>query len=230
MGNSHAGSLLEAAFFEAAGGPYAWDGSVFSLGPRPYVDDERSPTAFHPKITRWLQNEVVFSAISRSVHDYLVLRQHSEPFDFALPTRPDLGVQEGVAVIPYEMMKHRCERALDIDLKIISLARATSSKMFFHTISPPPLEDDALVLSKAPFPKREGAPDAVSPAPLRLKVYLVCVDIMRDWCKGLGVPVIDPPEETLTERGYLKSQFCADATHGNVAYCRLMLDKMRGFL
>lgn len=228
LGNSHASVIRLAA--DAVGVPLTVHS--FMLCPQPYVDSE-SPgdmSAFHPVVAKSISTGVVFSAIGRSMHERLFLMQHPRKFDFVSPELPELPFQPDAEVVPFGAMYRTCASALELDLKLIALARATATGPFYHIMVQPPLEDDALALAMTPFDRAHVPLFAVSKSSLRMKIYRLCCAITEAWCDAHGVPILPPPAEAVNERGFLKPDLALNTTHGNQAYGELVLDQMMALL
>ena len=225
LGNSHASVIRLAA--NAQGFPLKVHS--FLIGPQPYVNSEvpSELSAFHPVIAQSIATGPVFSAIGRSMHERLFLMQHPRRFDFILPTRRDLPTREDDEIIPFGAMLDTCARALELDLMLIALAQKTATGPFFHILVQPPLEEDALALDMTPFSRASVPVFDVSPAALRLKVYLVTCSITQAWCAERQIPILPPPDKAVNERGYLKPEFALNTTHGNQAYGELVLEQIR---
>jgi hypothetical protein len=94
----------------------------------------------------------------------------------------------------------------------------------------------------APSPRRDGSAvrRGISLATIKL-VDRMARDHFRDWIAKHNVPIVEPPEETIDEEGFLRDEFAQkldakgglDPHHANSAYGKLMvqkiLDRAEGF-
>ncbi|MBV9784692.1 MAG: hypothetical protein JO264_12840 [Acidisphaera sp.] len=219
IGHSH--SILIFAAARQAG--FRLRGTPFAEGPQPPFDADI--TAFHPEVARLLNCATVFSAVGRSVHDILSLVQHPRSFDFMVPWRPELRADPSAQFIPFQVIRDLLKHHMEQDFKILALADSLAGGRLIHIISQPPLEDNELLATMPPWPMREG--ETFSPAPLRLKFYLVYSSLLEEWCTRRGIAVIHPPSQALTQGGFLRTSYYSNATHGNVAYGQLVLSQMQ---
>lgn len=222
LGHSH--SIL--IFLAAQEAGFELRGQPFASGPQPPHNEEVSE--FHPEISGLLSDGTVFSIINRSVHDILSIIRHPRPFDFVIPGRTDIRVEQGCEIIPYRAFRDQLARLMEPDLQMISLAHRAAGDRVVQILSQPPLESEEIIKTLAPWPLEEG--QSIAPASVRLKTYIVYADILLERCSSLGIPLIQPPLETVTEKGFLKEGFHSNATHANVAYGHLVLQQMREFL
>ena len=70
----------------------------------------------------------------------------------------------------------------------------------------------------------------LTPLPVRLKVYLLYVRLLRRVSTGWGIDSLAPPADTVCEQGYLRGAFAADSVHGNKRYGARVLQQMAALL
>ena len=70
------------------------------------------------------------------------------------------------------------------------------------------------------------ASEQVAPACLRLKLWFLLQQMMRETAERLAIEFWPVSASAMTEEGYLRPEYWApDATHANGAYGALMLDE-----
>lgn len=219
IGNSSSALIFIAA--EEAGFPLK--GAPFALGPQPPFNADI--TEFHPEILQLLKQGAVFSIVNTGARDLLTLIQHPQPFDFILPDRPDLPLDPNAQLISFYAMRDAFSRHLNKDFSILALAKSCAAGKVIHIISQPPLESEEIILTYAPWQLKES--DRISSPWLRLKAYLLCTSLLIEFCKENGIEIIYPPAVAIDDKGFLKTDYYSNATHANVAYGRLVLEKMK---
>ena len=135
IGHSHTRAIFEAAEQQGV----RLKGYNFWNAPQPALNADR--TAFHPEIAKQLQRGPVFSAVGGSVHSVMAMVQHPRPFDFVLPSRPDLPMTEGAEILPFTAIQRAMAAAVEEYLQIMRLVRQEATGRVFHLEPPPPLED-----------------------------------------------------------------------------------------
>ena len=221
IGHSHAQCIFEAA--EAQG--VALRGWNFWFSPQPFVNSER--TAFHPEITEALSQGVVFSVVGGAAHSILTMVTHPRPFDFVLPSHPDLPFAEGAEVVPFEAMRAVMADRTQEYLELIGLVRQAATGRVIHIHSPPPLEDSERVLQDVPWDYFQNLTRTVAPSALRWKCWRLHADLVEGYCAEHGMEMLDPPAEAVDERGFLRSEFYKDAMHVQTNYGALVLGQIR---
>ena len=221
IGHSHSQPIFDAA--KTAG--VRLEGFNFWWAPQPAVDAGR--TALHPDIARALSRGTVFSVVGGAAHNVMGLVLHPRPYDFVLPAAPDLPLDTQVELIPARAVREALAESVQEYLDLIGLVRAAATGRMHQLQAPPPLEDGARILPDVPWAMLPHQDRAVSPAPLRYKLWRLYCEIEAEFCGRSGVEVIAPPTEAVDARGYLKPAYYADAMHANQSYGALVLQQMR---
>ena len=224
IGHSHARAIFEAAERQGV----RLRGYNFWNAPQPALSAAR--TAFHPDIAAQLQRGPVFSAVGGSVHSVMAMVQHPRPFDFVLPSRPDLPMIEGAEVLPFTAIQRAMAAAVEEYLQIMRLIRRQSTGRVFHLEPPPPLEDGEQVLADVPWMFFPGLTHEVAPASLRYKCWRLHSELVTAFCAEQDIELIPAPSEAMDARGYLKPALYLDAMHVNAVYGALVLAQMKRVL
>lgn len=171
-------------------------------------------------------SDVLISLMGGNQHQILGLVQHQVPFDLfidAADARPPAGIE----CIPLQAFRDIFRTALrGKDWTRLSRIREGVRCPVFHMAPPPPKEDAAHIGRRHETAFVGGILDrGISPAPLRLKLWVLQVDVLRELGAEMGIGVLPPPEGSQTAEGFLKPEYYAnDATHGNTAYGALVLE------
>ena len=224
IGHSHTRAIFEAA--EQRG--VRLKGCNFWNGPQPALAPDRN--ALHPQIAETLRRGPVFSAVGGSAHSVMAMVQQPRPFDFVLPSQPDLPIIEGAEITPFAAIRRTLAEALEEYLHIMRLVCAQATGRVFHLEPPPPLEDGERVLQDVPWMFFPDLTRQVAPASLRYKCWRLHSELLQAFCTANGVEMIGVPREALDRRGFLKPEHYLDAMHVNTSYGALVLAQMRRVL
>ncbi len=224
IGHSHAEAIFDAASLQGV----RLNGYNFWHAPQPALNADR--TAFHPEIAEVLQRGPVFSAVGGSVHSVMAMVQHLRPFDFVLPSRPDLPMIQGVEVVPFAAIRRAMAVSVEEYLQIMRLVCGQATGPVFHLEPPPPLEDGERVLADVPWMFFPDLTHEVAPASLRYKCWRLHSELVGDFCTEHDVELIPAPPEAMDARGYLKPAHYLDAMHVNASYGALVLAQMKRVL
>ncbi len=197
------------------------------LGEADMVDVEASAKAGS-------EYDAVVLTLRGNQYNTMALMKHPRPFDVMIEGFPDLPADAYDELIPYATafayMSDSLRRGYG---KLISRVVVGRTKPVLCLSVPSPKDDEAHILKGAEtyFASAGISTIGVSPAPLRLKLWHLQTEVLRQYCGELGVPFLDNPPNSRTADGYLKREFYAkDATHANAAYGALVLDQIVGAL
>jgi hypothetical protein len=179
-------------------------------------------------------NDVVISMIGGNQHAVFSTIQHPIKFDVLEPGEEPNALRPGAQLVPYRAiasMLHSGIRGRD-GRSLTAVRESTGAKMV-HVMPPPPKRDSEFIRSyhESRF-KDEIAKLGVSTPELRMKIWRIQQNILRDFCVELGIELLDPPTNALDSDGFLLPEYYAmDATHANRAYGMLILEHLeRRFL
>lgn len=200
----------------------------FWTTPAPFVDQD-GQRRFSPTVAAALRGDVV-SFIGGSAHDMVGLPVHPRPFDFVLPSAPELPLDEAAEIIPVDGVRAAVLEVAQEYLNLIALVKASPAQRVLHAAPPPPYADGAAMAPLIPWGLYAAGTRAVSPKFLRYKLWRLHCEIIADFCQDIGVTFIPPPPEAVDGEGFLKPAFYEDPGHANLAYGRLVLQQIRGRL
>jgi len=169
--------------------------------------------------------DAIAVTIDGSQHFVLGAVNHPRRFDFVLPSRPDLGLDETAELIPYDivhkMFWHEQSNVLDM---LHDIRRCTARPVYYISV-PPPLT--SFVEAHMPEMRQAISEFGASPPGLRYKLWYLYMDVVRALCAARGVIFLAAPAETLAPGGYLDANFDLDGLHGNTAYAGAVLQQLK---
>lgn len=224
IGHSHAKAIFEAAEQEDV----RLKGYNFWSAPQPAIAADRK--AFHPEIAETLAHGPVFSAVGGAVHNVMAMVRHPRPFDFVLPSRPDLPMIAGAEVVPFAAFRRAMAASVEEYLQIMQLVVQAATGPVFHIEAPPPIEDSDRVLADVPWMFFPDLTREVAPASLRYKCWRLHSELVAGFCADRGIALIPAPLEAMDRGGYLKPEYYLDAMHVNASYGALVLAQMKRIL
>ena len=173
----------------------------------------------------------IVSCIGGNAHNVIGMVQHPDPYDFVLPTAPDMPLTAGAQVVPYRLVKARLAAAVIGQLKNLMSLAATGPVQ--HIESPPPIYSDDWVLKNGNrlFQDNGLGSMGVSPAHLRYKLWDLHSQIFEETAAANGVTFVKSPAGVKDDHGYLREDFSSnDATHANRQYGLALLTEIKSNL
>jgi hypothetical protein len=161
-------------------------------------------------------------------------------FDFALASHPGLVVDQGVELVPELQVREVFQPSMSQLENVLTRMLDTGGQPPIVLGTPPPKGDNEAIrrgmqayADDADFFTRLASDlglnleeAQLAPARLRLKLWLLLQQMMRETAERLAVEFWPVSPSAMTEEGYLRSEYWAkDATHANTAYGALMLDE-----
>jgi hypothetical protein len=182
----------------------------------------------HPSLKARLYEPLV-SFVDESIQSILGHIQHPRPFDFIHPDAPDLPFIEGAEIIPYRcvadavhLFAHRC-------LETIRLFREAVPGRMLHMEPLRPFREDTLPDSPL-WQYVIGDITEVSPPYLRLKIWMIYSDVMRQFCERHGIVYVPNPPAAIDDEGFTRQEYLGPAAHGNVAFGALVRRQILDYL
>lgn len=182
-----------------------------------------SLSGYQPGEANWL-----VSAIQGNFYNILAMIAPDPLFDTTVPWQPDLPVEPSAVFLPYDavfqMMKEHTEE-LELLLKQLP---GLGFPNIIHINAPPPVESEEFILADL-REKNAIASDTgqrVTPATIRLKLWLLQCDLIARLCHKIGVHCVHAPADTRDENGFLKREYWKDSVHANEAYSMRILQEV----
>ncbi|MCF3931953.1 hypothetical protein L1787_00820 [Acuticoccus sp. M5D2P5] len=182
-----------------------------------------------PRLLSRFEPEIAVSMIGGNEHNLLGLIEQPEPFDFEEPSVPIMF--EDRRIVPRAQVRAMLNLMLTGMLSKVRLLKRFYGKPTVHVASPPPIPDNEhLAQHLGAFAKSAGLEPRFTPAPIRLKLYRMGNQIVKEMCEAEGIHFIGPMEEALDENGFLAAPYRkADPTHANARYGAHVLDALRAY-
>ena len=159
-------------------------------------------------------------------HEYLAitLPRHARPFDFVLPSKPDLPRVRNCEIVPYRVVRDILQSRMVINLELISDLSVRSSKPVYQLMPIPPIGDDNFVMQCSNKFAGKILEQGLADKTFRLKMYLLYCDILSSHCRALNIRLIALPGQVFDDSGFLHpSGYAKDINHGNVWYGRQLM-------
>lgn len=155
----------------------------------------------------------------------LGLARHPQPFDFYLPSDPDLPTDAGAEIIPLSLFEELARQRLETFRFYLETFSRLVSIPIISVPPPPPVPDEKHILAHPSMFASLVSELGVSPATLRLKIWKVFMRTQEQICQEVGVRFHRLPAAVFDSTGCLAKQYWnRDPTHGNARYGKLLLD------
>ena len=147
--------------------------------------------------------------------------------DFVLPDRPDLPPDPAATLMPFDLVAGHVASSIRNHVGLLELVRAAVTGPVYVPPPPPPVRDDrrfrSLLLSMddEPLVRRVGG-GRIAPASVRLKLWLLARDTMREMTTQAGAIFLPVPQEAVEPDGFLRLEYASDALHAAEAYGQLV--------
>jgi hypothetical protein len=193
----------------------------------PWLEDA-GVTRLRPDLVKRLeQGRLVLSMIGGSAHTVLGMVEHPRPFDFVLPSDPDLPVDETRDLVPAEAVRAKLTEISTKFLDKVPIIIKAAKGTVIHIEPPPPLADAELIAPLVPWVLFPGQPRLIAPKWLRYKLWRMHSEVIAATCARLGIDYMRAPEEAKDDEGFLLPCYDQDGAHANAAYGALVLEAVR---
>jgi hypothetical protein len=200
------------------------------------------------------RGEAYWSELQRRAGDYKLFvmwrgNQHmaehlfasSPPFDFVLSDEVDLPVANDSILVPEQMVREGFSPSFEKLQAMLKNILEAAHRGVVICGTPPPKADVAAIragLSRHDFFLERIAAlgstaDAIAiTAPLTLyKMWKLIQNMLRDIAKRYALQFVPVPAESQTPTGFLREEFWSlDATHANIEFGRLFLQRLREYV
>jgi hypothetical protein len=181
-------------------------------------------------ISKLQVNDMLVISILGTMHNILGLIKHSQPF-YTIDSKLDKSISDGYELIPAKCMQdffyNQWEKSNILsDLKSLSIAPV------YHLMPPPPKENIEFIKSKTSNYRGSVIDENnLNKSDFRLALWQLEMYALEKFLCDMGVKMLMPPNQSLSEHGYLKEQYFAnDATHANAEYGLLVLNQLADML
>jgi hypothetical protein len=235
VGHSHLQALQDAvaARNERAPGTYPPARFLQMLDPEynPSIapDGRLSPALTHA-IEAALEDgprPLLFDCVSGNEYHFIGLVNHPRPYDFVLPSRPDLPLQPNTEIIPARLIRQSLKAQAVHAMTCLQVLREAIKVPFWHIQSPPPIPSDDYIRANPTSFAEQIQERGVAKAAFRMKLWLLQSEIYRARCDELGIGFISVPPAVCDPEGFLlEAGWLPDPAHANAWYGRHVLDQL----
>lgn len=154
-------------------------------------------------------------------HNGRFMLRHDMPFDFVCPHVPE-QLALGRQFLPRDVVLRelRSSAAL-VAQELSAIQQKMPRAQLAFVLPPPPIPDiDHIRSNPEAF---DLSRFEIEDKWVRLKIYHAYMDVLREVCQTLGVPLLAPPAAALDKDGFLAAPHWQGATHAAPSYYRLLL-------
>lgn len=156
----------------------------------------------------------LFVFMTGQEHYHLGIQKYGPDYDFNLPWRPDLSVDSGIQIIPFDIISKQInEHLASCFANLLAIRKLVPEINIYNIVCPPPVH-----------------PSKFDRKIYRYKYYLIYQNLINEFSKTLNMNVMFPPLETLNELGMLKQEYGDDEVHGNLNYGRKVISQIKEIL
>jgi hypothetical protein len=150
---------------------------------------------------------------------------HPRPFDFVLPSAPELPLDPNAELVPSSALRARMAKDDKRHLDMLDRIGEIADGPIYQFETPPPPPQEWLERKRA---RRTANGDSDLPPPyVRLKLWRLYSDILRDAAERAGAHFVARPDAAVDETGFLRDGLSRNATHANAQYGALVLRQLR---
>jgi hypothetical protein len=183
------------------------------------------------RITALPEDVPIFLSMLGTYHNIFGLLGHDFDYDFLVNSgdHPSDGCP---FIIPNRVITDLFEKHFDKSGSVKKLRRAARSEVYLLGTAPPKQSNEFIMtkfMSKTNkvYHGNNVALSGLNRPDLRLKLWQMEVNRLREWAISESMHFIPPPVEGFNEDGFLSRKYYAnDATHANAAYGELVLQQI----
>ena len=169
----------------------------------------------------------VFDSVSGNEYHFIGLVNHPRPYDFVLPSRPDLPLRPDAEIIPAALMRRVLRAQMMGAYAVMRALRATIEGPILHVQSPPPLSSNDFIRDNPIQFADQIAERGVAPPGFRMKLWLLQSELYRAFCDELGFGFLPVPRAGCDAEGFLAREgWRPDPAHANNWYGLMVLEQI----
>ena len=176
---------------------------------------------------RVAKGRLVLSSVGGSAHTVLGTVEHPRPFDFILPSQPNLPLDDSRDIVPADAVREKLLEMTTPYLDTLAALKQSATAPVVHLEPPPPVADTDLIAARIPWVFYPGQPHVIAPKWLRYKVWRLHCEVIAAACARHGVALARAPAASMDQEGFLHPDFNEDGAHANGAYGALVLKTLR---
>lgn len=169
-------------------------------------------------------------SILGTFHNAVGLLNHERPFTVLSEEEKTAPEDIRETVIPHHVMRDLFKTRI-IAKKLKNIRESTTAPIY-HLAPPPPKKNPDVILDGIRSRRRRSArKSGVAPAPFRLKLWKMEMDVLSEVCNAFDITLLAPPDQAIDSKGYLRSLcYAPDATHANALYGELVLRQLENLV
>jgi hypothetical protein len=164
----------------------------------------------------------VITAVGGSSAGVIGLVEHHRPFDFVLPSEPDLPLDPARELAPADAVRAALAAEEAKYTPLLAQVRDLNPGEVVQVEAPPPVHDSEFIARFVPWGLWPDQPQAVSPPVLRYKLWRLSCEVIADICARLGVNYQPAPKASLDDACFMRPGLSSDGIHGDVNYGHLV--------
>lgn len=175
------------------------------------------------------RERIYISMFGGNAHNVLTLKEHPRPFDFIVPWRAELpldATREFVTDAYINRFLRKLTEAHQLNMTTLVNAASVAGVQAFHFQSPPPVKDNAFILSHLEDWFKSDHPTSIAAPYLRFKMWLIHSKIIEDHCAAMGMTFLETPRSTQDETGFLLQDHGKDSTHAGPSFGGAVLNQL----
>lgn len=145
--------------------------------------------------------------------------KEDEPYDFVIPGRENLPIDEDCILVPFEIIKKRIYETLENFQLLIKLINESTSLRVYHLEPPPIIPSNDYIIKHTVESLRNYNNPKINSYICRHKIWILYSEIMEEICDLNNVHYIKNPASVFdVNQKFLKKYWCKTCTHGNLKY------------
>ena len=223
IGHSH----IHAVKAAAEGDGLRIDSIPFWFEPGALPRDDQGRLAFRPDLLERIRVvRPVVSFVGGAAHSVVGAVEHPRPFDFILPSDPELPFDATRELIPADAVRAALVTADAEFGEIFRLLLVSAGGPVTQVEAPPPVPDSERLRAHTPWSFFPGQPQEIAPKWLRYKLWRLHSEIVAERCAALNVAYVRVPRAAMDAEGFLRAGLDADGYHGGPEYGRMVLQSL----
>lgn len=229
LGHSHTVAVRLAMEEDNKGEPWLDICTIAREKLQPEVQRKKTGFELHPGLKARINAKAYQSlvlSIGGGPHIFLGLPQSPEPFDFILPSEPDLPLQQNARILPYDSVVALIHSRNQQHWPTFKALRANFEGPIFHLDYPPPVPGKWALRHPLKFAKIFDE-QGVSPLSLRYKLWRVNLASMAEILSASSVQRLEVPADMLDSDGAMAHKaLYRDPVHANGKYGRAVIQQL----
>lgn len=200
---------------------------------QPEVQMKKNGYELHPGIKSRICGKAYQNlalSIGGGPHVIIGLPQSLEPFDFILPSEPDLPLLKNARILSYDSVVEVFRSRNKNNRNTIEAIAACFEGTIFHLDYPPPVPDSWALLHPLKFSGVLGK-YGVSPLSLRYKLWRVNLETITEILSEFSIQRLKVPADMLADDGAISQKaLYRDPVHGSASYGRAVAQQLKAAL